>query len=235
MNWAISIAVFIPLVFILQNLLPLLVADAIAVGVVFILFFFFLRKRILGILCTRCEQYIETNTPWLCSLCGTKNIRAYDFPFVNCCEGCGWEPKAYKCHHCGEMIFLSDDKNKINYAQCINLPDKPKPVKIKKDRSADDIAKQSRDIQVAELNLKKAKLDLELKGVKEYLEPKKEMTQEEILWKSAQEYLDRNMSGPKIVEILKARNAKIFKDNPVELEKANLVLQKWARDHVELF
>ena len=79
----------------------------------------------------------------------------------------------------------------------------------------------------------KAKLDLELKAVKNDLEPPKEMTQMEILSKSAQEFTDRHMSGPKIAEKLKAENAEKFKNNPVELEKANLLVDQWVRNNLD--
>jgi hypothetical protein len=106
-------------------------------------------------------------------------------------------------------------------------------VKIIKDKDADEMAKLDKGIQLTERMVKKVKLDLELKGVKENLKPVKEMTQEEILSKSAQEFVDRNMSGPKIVERLKAKNAEMFKDNPDELKKQNLLVDQWATNHLD--
>jgi hypothetical protein len=41
------------------------------------------------------------------------------------------------------------------------------------------------------------------------------------------------MSGPKIVERLKAKNAEMFKDNPDELKKQNLLVDQWATNHLD--
>lgn len=232
-NWAVTIVVFIPLVFVLQNFVPLFIADVIAIAVAFCLFFFFLHKRAIGIKCSnpKCGKYIETNTPWICGFKQCRNDQVDDFPFVNRCQHCGAEPKAYKCHHCGELIFFTEDQLKINFAKCVNLPVKGKP--FKKDKDSESIEKYSKDIQVTELQVKKAKLDLELKGVKEYLDPKKEKTQREILEESISNFEDRNLSGAEIVERKKAENAKKFKNNPAELERQNLLVDQWARDHLD--
>jgi hypothetical protein len=230
-NWAITIVVFASLVFVLQNYLSLLIADAIAIAITFCLFFFVLHKRAIGIMCPHCHKYIETNTPWICGFKQCKNEQVEDFPFVYHCQHCGAEPKAYQCHHCGGLIFFTKDQLKINYAKCVNLPAKIKPPK--KDKESKDIEKYSKGIQVTELKVKKAKLDLELKGVNEYLEPKKEKTQREILTESFSNFEDRNENGAEIVQRKKAANAKKFKDNPAELERQNLLVDQWARDHLD--
>ncbi len=234
MAWAISIVVFTFLFFVLTQVFGGFFGFIIAGGAVFCLFFFYLDKRAFGIVCPHCQKYIETNTPWICGYKQCRNENVDDFPFIYRCQHCGAEPKAYQCHHldCQKLIFFTKDEQKINFAKCVNVSDRPKPVKIIKDKDADEMAKLDKGIQLTERMVKKAKLDLELKGVKENLKPVKEMTQEEILSKSAQEFVDRNMSGPKIVERLKAKNAEIFKDNPDELKKQNLLVDQWATNHL---
>ena len=104
---------------------------------------------------------------------------------------------------------------------------------MKKDENAEIIAKQHEDIKITELKVKKAKLELELKEVNKDLEPAKELTEEEILEKSAARFKDRNTSGPRIVARWKAENARIFKNNPVELEKENAKADQWALNNLD--
>jgi len=233
--WVFSGAAFAVLFFTLTPVLGELLALMIAFGSAFCLFFFYLSKRTIGIECPYCQNYIETNTPWICGVCGEHNLRTDDCPFIGRCQKCRAEPKAYQCHHkgCGELIFFTKDKQRFNFAKCVNIPVPKMPLRVKRDKDADGIAKQHKDIQITELNLKKAKLDLELKIVKQDLEPAKEMTEEEILQKSAERFMDRNTSGPKIVERWKAKNAEIYKDNPVELAKQNANADQWALNNLE--
>ena len=235
-NYLFVVLVFLPVAFVAalsSSRLAAWVSDAVAIAVLFYLYRAFLEKRAIKICCPHCLKYIRTNTPWMCGSCEKKNEHVDDFPFVNRCEHCGVEPKAYQCHHCEELIFFTKDKLRINYAICANFPVKIKSEPARKDPVAGKIAEQNEAIRETEYKLRKAKLDLELKGVNEYLEPKKEMTQAEILSKSAQEFTDRHMSGPKIAERLKGENAEKFKNNPVELEKANLLVDQWVRNNLD--
>src|ERR1700722_19820631 len=81
-------------------------AGTISIAVMFCVFFFWLHKRTIGIECPHCQNYIETDTPWICGVCGAHNLRTDDFPFVGRCEKCRAKPKAYQCHHksCGKLI-----------------------------------------------------------------------------------------------------------------------------------
>jgi hypothetical protein len=95
-----------------------------------------------------------------------------DFPFVYQCEHCSIEPKAYKCHHCEKIIFLSKDKLATLCATFIKAPQKAQPQPPpKRDPAGDKIAQENETIRETEYKLRKAKLDLELKGIAEKLEP----------------------------------------------------------------
>jgi hypothetical protein len=229
-NWAITIVVFIPLVFLLQNMLPVFIADVIAIALVFCLFFFFLHKRAIAIECPHCGKYIQTNTPWVCGVCGVKNLRVDDFPFVNRCENkeCGCEPKAYKCHYldCGELIFLSHDKSEINYAQCVNMPEKSRPVT--KSKSQNKVADLHEAIQVGELQVKKAKIDAELKGITAELEPPKRKTAFEEL----EEYYKGMMGNEDAAKKWKAAIDEEFKTNDDERKKRHLVVDQWMTNRL---
>ncbi len=159
-------------------------AFLIALVPVFLLFFYGLDKRAIGIKCPHCGQFIESNTPWICGNKDTphRNDQVDEFPFINHCQHCGFTPKAYQCHHCFKLIFLSEDKQVTAYAKCADIPAKvPKPKPIKKDPHEDAVAKKKRDVELAELEVKKAKIDVELKGYKETLEPPKSRTHKEAI------------------------------------------------------
>jgi hypothetical protein len=151
-----------------------LIADVIALGIAYIVFFHILAKRAIAITCPHCNGYIETNTPWRCGNpnCQQNNERVDDFPFVYHCEHCGVEPKAYQCHHnqCGKIIFLSKDKLTTLCATLIRSGGKSAPPP-RKNPAADKIVQENEAIRETEYKLRKAKLDLELKGIAEKLEP----------------------------------------------------------------
>ena len=237
MNWLIAVAVFVPLVFILQMMLPFFVADAIAIGFVFCLFFYFLRKRTIAIQCPRCENIIETNTPWRCGVCGKTNLRVYDYPFVSHCENerCRCEPKAYKCHHklCGALIFFSADKSELNYAQSLNFHEQPAPVpapmvepKNKTDGFAEAVAKRERNIKLKGLDVKETELDVVLKGLKEQLTPIKPKSLKDRLRSGvfSKSELDDE------VRKMKAEADKEFADDEPALERRYAVIEAEARE-----
>ena len=239
MAWVFSGALFALLFFLLQPPLGGLFAFAIALLVSGCLFFFYLDKRTFGIVCPHsgCKKYIETTTPWICGVCGKNNLRTDEFPFIGRCEHneCRAEPKAYQCHHCKRLIFFTKDEQRFNFAKCINIPaEEPRPRPVKKDQDVEQIVKLDKGIQLTERMVKKAELDVKLKEFKEVLEPAKPRTQKEAIEESFANFADRNMTGAEIVRRKKAENAEKYKDNPPELERQNLLVDQWARDHLDM-
>jgi hypothetical protein len=236
MAWAISAAVFITLFLALTHFCD--ASDAFVVAIIGVLcLFIYLNTRAVGIQCPHCKKYISTNTPWICGNKDTphRNDRFKDFPFIHQCQHCGFIPKAYECHHCFKLIFLSEDQQQTAYAKCADLPDRaPTPRPVEKDPYEGEISKKKKEVELTELNLKKAKFDVELKGYKETLEPPKPKTQREITEESFSNFEDRNMSGAEIVRRKRAEVAEKFKDNPPELERQNRLIDQWARDHLDL-
>ena len=105
------------------------------------------EKRPIRLRCPRCRKFIVTNTPWVCGYCRKPNLNPVEFPFVNKCEHleCNLEPKTYRCHLCNEFIYLTPDKDQINYAYRFNSPadttkaDKAaKALKEERERKRDD-------------------------------------------------------------------------------------------------
>lgn len=226
MNWLIALAVFVPLVFVLQWMLPFWVADGIAIVVVFCFFFFYLQHRAIALRCPSCGKLIESNTPWVCGVCGRKNLRVDNHPFVGRCESpeCACEPKAYQCHHkgCGKLIFLSRDRIELNFAKCVNTPEPLEPQK------KDPVAEKT-----SHRNSEKAELlhELEVTKIKNELQKEKTVIDTPRIKTLGEKYQEA-MKGEDEFEQLKAKIEAEFKDNPVEMEKRLAALRDLARKNL---
>jgi hypothetical protein len=143
-------------------------STVIAIAAMFCLYFFILDKRVIKMSCNHCHKTILTNTPWLCGVCGGKNCETDEFSFLNHCMHCKGKPKAYRCHHCGELIFLSEDEQKENYAESLRAP-----APVRKNEKETEAAKLAGDIEVKKLKVVDADLDLKLNEYKKKLEPEK--------------------------------------------------------------
>lgn len=237
-NWVITLAVFIPLVFVLQNAFPssIFVVDVSAIAGAFILFFFILDKRPINIYCPHCHKSIASDTPWICGFCKSENYNTDNFPFVGSCgnRNCRAKPKAYLCHHCGDkLIYFTNDHDPNGYARGLAFV---RNRAVKREVPPPDPAVQkTKAIQLKELSVAEAKLDVELKNYDEILNPKKPKTHREILEQSASEYIDRNMSGEEIVRRLKEENAKKYKDDSNELKRQDALVDQWAQNNFKDF
>jgi hypothetical protein len=191
---------------------------------------FVAMDRVIWIRCNHCDKDIASNTPWVCGVCQKTHTNATRFPFVGNCPHCGDEPKAYKCHHCGELIFLSKDELKLHFATCANMPVERKPVK--KDKDADELAKLDKGIQLKQRQVNKEKLVAELMEIERITKPPKEIPLREILEKELERRMDRNLGAAEIGERLRAVKAKELKDDPVRLARANLTIDEFIADHL---
>jgi hypothetical protein len=228
-NWVICGIVFIPLIFALQTVLSAFTASVIALAVTFFLFFYILDKRAIGIVCPECDEYIATNTPWKCgnSKCQKDNERVDDFPFVKCCEHCGVEQKAYKCHHCGELIFLGKDKLGTIYATCINLPEIKNTKPAKKDRSIEKAERQQQEKRDLEHELELTRLKGDLKEAKIKIEPppKKKTPYEEL-----EEYCNSIDGNEDAERKWRAAIDREFKNDPEKRKRKHLTVDQWMRN-----
>ena len=222
MAWAISIAVYIVLFFLLTLALDGFLAFIIAVIATGCLFFFYLDRRAMGIECPSCGKYILTNTPWICGFCGAKNFRVDEYPFVGRCgnKECGAEPKAYQCHHCEKLIFLTPDRQNFNFAKSVNVPDKPGPVEVKKDKRAEVAAR----VQLKELMVREAGYDVELKNLRQNLEPP---PKEKTSFEQLEEYYKGMMGNEDAAKKWHAAIDAEFPNDPVEREKRHRVVDQW--------
>lgn len=219
-NWAIILGCFIPAVWVFQHFINPFLVDVIAIAVATCIFFLFLHKRAIGIECPSCEKYILTNTPWICGFCGAKNFRVDDFPFVGRCgnKECGAEPKAYQCHHCDKLIFLTPDRQRFNFAKSVNIPDKSGPVRVKKDERAEVAAR----VQLKELKVKEAEFDVELKSLHQTLEGPK--------MKSIEELYRATIKNEDNARRLRAEIDEEFKNDEDERKRRHLVVDMIMRE-----
>jgi hypothetical protein len=228
--WVVSGAMFIASFFLLTHFCDALLAFVIAIAGALCLFIY-LNTRAIGIKCSHCGNYLSTNTPWICGNKDTphRNDQFKDFPFIYQCQHCGFIPKAYECHHCYKLIFLSEDKQQTAYAKCADIPpQKPEPVtKSKKMEVADELQE---GIQVTKLELEKARLDVELKALnKDLAPPPKEKTAFEEL----EEYYKGMMGNEDAAKKWHAAIDAEFPNDPVERKKRHGVVDQWMTNHCD--
>ena len=189
--------------------------------------FNFLGTRPIGFDCNHCGKYIASNTPWVCGFCKKTNLNANDFPFVHKCEHCGNEPKAYKCHHigCGSLVFLTKDRLETNFAYCLNSPvEIPKP-----DERAEKLKTDQERMQDKKIELETAKLDEELKQIKERIEGPKIKTPYEQKKESFDKYYDGVIGIRGYARKKRAEAAEALKNDPEALKEANEAIDEFLK------
>lgn len=230
-NWVAGIGILIFLVFTLQRFVDPLIADLIGITIAFSVFFFLLHNRTIWILCPRCGYYIDSNTPWECGFNGCRNEQVDDFPFIYECQHCHLKPKAYQCHHCWELIFLTRDCLTVQYAKRLNTPARPpmlpsvvKPI-AKEDTTAEKIARQQEEKRDLQHELEVTMLRGNIVEAKTRVKPpKKESVRERLRSKCASK---RELDDE--VRRLKAEADEAFKD-PLEREKQYRLIESEARE-----
>jgi hypothetical protein len=206
------------------------IADILAIGVLVYLHYAFLNKRAIWIRCPHCDKKIATNTPWVCGVCQAKNEHVDNFPFVNRCESCGVEPKAYQCHHeaCRELIFITEDEQTRNFAYCINTPAEippPDARTVKRQGHEESKEEKMSSIELAELDLKLKEIKAKHDGpkIKSPFEQKKEQWESEYVGiMGLQEYVHR-----KTIEV-----KELYKDDPVSLKDALDAIEEVKKRHI---
>jgi hypothetical protein len=232
-NLGIVLVGFIILVLIAQFFIDPLIVDIVAVGIAYTLFFFILEKRAIAVECPHCSGYIETNTPWKCGnpKCQDDNERVDDFPFVYHCQHCGVEQKAYECHHCEEIIYLSKDRLKTICATIIKPRQKSEPPPPKKDPDAEKRYKQQQEKSDLEHEVEIARLKAKLKEEQsKTAEPPPKKTAYEDL----EEYFKSMMANEKAEREWRDIIDEQFKNDPVAREKAHRVVDQWMRNRPDM-
>ena len=196
------------------------IIDLIVGGLLIYVCFFLLEKRPIGFCCPHCEEHISSNTPWVCGFKECNNLNVVEHSFLNSCETCAAEPKAYTCHHCGKIIFLSSDKLTANAARCLNLSIASSQTKAGDSQKDRQEQKQQREHAVA-----MAELDAKLGDLKKRTEePKLKKPGEKMAEKFEQSYVES--MGPREYARRKLKEVEeLYKDDPVMLADAKQAIQ----------
>ena len=160
--------------------MPMLVVDVIAIGLAFFMYLLW-DKRPIKIRCEHCKQVISSETPWLCPACKGENTDTVHFPFMHQCKHCAAVPKAYSCHHCGELTFLSDDKDTRSPATGIKF----RAVKVEPDLHGQKIKDLQRKKEIKLMEKEIALVESEREAIKTKAERAKptdpfELTKQEL-------------------------------------------------------
>lgn len=195
-------------------------------------FYILWEKRPIHLVCRNCGKIILSNTPWFCVVCNQPNTNATEFPFVHKCEHCGAEPKAYRCHHpvCKQLIFLTADKDKANYAFRLKSPNE----KSKKDKRARQLKenqqiKEDRDheIAMAQSDLTLVDLKRRHKLIKSQLKATKTKPPIEAKRENLKDFFGSSVSAEQAAREQKAVNAEDCKNNPSERKRRDRIVDFW--------
>jgi predicted RNA-binding Zn-ribbon protein involved in translation (DUF1610 family) len=210
-NFSGALLVFVVVAFIVAPFPYAWIIDAVLIAILFFLYFYVLDKRAINFDCPNCGEHIATNTAWTCGNCSAGNLNGDDFPFINRCQHCGVEPKAYQCHHknCGELIFLGRDKQQTGFARAFTVAGNDVLTERAKERE--------RQIALADLDEKLAAFELRKER------NRRRSPMENVKEKYEQEYGELMAAEEFAAEQRKLIDEK-FKDNPELREKANMHL-----------
>lgn len=192
----------------------MLVGDALAIG--FTYFLYVLAEKVpIRIRCNGCKKVVLSNTPWI-GACTHQNKDSGIYSFLNRCghEGCGMEPKTYKCHHCGDLLYLTEDEDKSNVAVSLTIPPEPQ-ILNERERTTQqhDDAKLKKE---REIELKK--LEAQIKEIETRLSDPKIQTAYEKERDKMMAYLDKVARLHLDLNKFEANAELQYKDNPEMLK-----------------
>lgn len=221
-NILLGIAVFGVLVFAFGYFDWAWIADFVAAVALVVIFTCVWEKRAIAIRCPGCGENVSTDTPWVCGHCKRQNVRTDEYPFLNRCQhaDCGIRPKTYKCHHgnCQELIFLTLDKDKVNYAfRCDSPKEVPESAKQRAARLQTHEETKEGKLQAIAIQ----ELDVKLNGLKAQIDGPKIKTELEKKMAAADQLYDASMGIREYCRKKRAEAAEKFKDNPDLLRDAN--------------
>jgi hypothetical protein len=212
--------------------MAMLIGDAIVLAGAYFLFTLW-DKRPIQIRCPNCCKIVSSSTPWVCKACGVKNMDTVNFPFVNKCEACGVEPKAYRCHHnnCGEMIFFSEDQDETNYASCLNSPREVKTVEP--DERTTRLEKYKTDKEEKQHLIDMANLDEQYGEHLKRKEMLKKKSPREEIETDFEIFEAKIMGRENFAAERKALYDEQYKNDQETRERKLLTLDRWLKDGVK--
>ena len=138
--------------------------------------------------------------------------------------------RRYKCHHneCDKLNFLTWDRLAINYAYCLNspseIPEPPEP-----DEREAKVKTQQEKKQDKEHELETAKLDEQLKQIKERIDRPKIKTPFEQKKESFDKYYDGVMGMREYARKKRVEAEETYKDDPESLKDANEAIDEFLK------
>lgn len=218
--FAVTVMSFFSSVVFPGHAMPMLVGDVILLAGAYCLYIIE-EKEPIRLRCDKCGKILLSNTPWVCSACKQPNMNATEFPFVHKCGhgNCGAEPKAYRCHHCNQVVFLSKDCDATNYAYSI-IPPAQIPVA---DKHAEKLKQllEKKEKKLAERDV--ALVAEELAKIRKRIRSEKQekKTAKQLL----QEGVESDMELEEAAIELKAAYADKYKKNPAMLKRMKAALE----------
>ncbi len=221
-NSLIILVIFLPLSWFFAQTQYAFFANVGIIALLYFLFFHVLDGKSIALICPKCAKQIDSITPWVCGFCQRRNAKTTQFSLLHKCEHCEAEPKAYRCHHCEELMFLSKDEQRANFAYCINL-DMPKPITP----DASFQRKEAKEAALHEIEMTELAGRLEL--TKKRVGLGKKSTSDEIE-ESFQKFFVSRMGREEFAKNMRPVFAEKYKDDVEMLEKANDIMIAWLRE-----
>lgn len=224
-NCAIIAVIFVPLTIFFLGVIGGWIATLFLIGALYFFFFYVLQKMPVEIDCPHCHENLVTNTPWVCGECQQTNRDIDDFPFVHQCGLCNAEAKAYRCHHCSELIFLSRDRRKQNFAY--SLDNRPSEQTLP---SEDESLKQQKAREALLHEIEMAELAFKLEETKQQAEFGKKKTPTEEIETSFTKFYARAMGSQEYAERKRAEADEMYKDKPEVRKRVHETIDAWLRN-----
>ena len=226
-NWLFCAVVFAATALLLGLIIPgplVWLADGVAIAILYYANFYVLEHRPIKLRCPQCWNFVRTNTPWVCGFCLRNNEHADEFPVINRCEHCGAEPRAYQCHHCQQLIYLTEDRLNRNFATCLNPPGQAAPP------PEDEMTLLRKEKEKLEHEIAMTELTAKLEAGKQRLEFGKKKSPREEIEESFAKYDARVMGKEEFARKQRAIYAERYKDDRDMLDRANEALNDWLRE-----
>jgi hypothetical protein len=195
------------------------------------------EKRPLRLRCPNCRKVVVTNTPWVCGYCRQPNLNPLEIPFVDKCANpaCGIEPKTYRCHHCNEFIYLTPDRDEINYAYRFNSPKDTTEADIeaKKQKEEREKGRYAHSQRVLSKNdeLDLAKLEEELAIIRMRIKKTKTVGKPNSKEAKLEEDYNEATESADLVRRLKEKISVEFKGNASEIRRRHALVDMIAAEH----
>jgi len=217
--------------YVTPGLLAFLLADGVA-GLIAYYAYLVWNRQPIRINCNGCGGKILCNTPWICGECGHENFNIRQFPFLRHCEHCKLESKSYVCHHCGRVVFLSEDRDATNPARRIGGEGRQKKQAIEEEakRKAefdDNQAAQKRSLDEKKLQMEEAQLNAQIKAIKKGTPEITIQSQLDVLFNQLKSHMERETALDEAVRRMKELINEECKGNKTEIRRRYLLADQW--------